>query len=117
MIRYLLLLAVCFFFPQSVDGFDGTVEGRVKLGSAYVPASPSGFKDFDSEAELRLGVLGNAWKNDVWQLDYELTAEANQVDGPSEQASLRRETDIDFYRAWLRLESGGLKILALLTEL
>ena len=110
MIRFLRLLVVYFFFPQLVFGFDGTLEGRVKLGSTYVPTSPSGFKAFDSEAELRLGFLGNALKNDMWQVDYELTAEASQVDGPSEQASLRRETDIDFYRAWLRFESGSLKL-------
>ena len=45
-----------------MDGFDGTLEGRVKLSSTYVPKSPAGFKDFDSEAGLRLGGFGNAWK-------------------------------------------------------
>ena len=53
LIRFLLLIVICFFPPQSADGFDGTLEGRVKLSSTYVPKSPAGFKDFDSEAGLR----------------------------------------------------------------
>ena len=89
--------------PFSVEGFDGVFEGRLKAGSVYIPDAPLGFKDFDSEVELHLGVLGNAWKGERRQFDYELSADAKQADGPSEQASLRKETDIDFHRAWLRL--------------
>ncbi len=80
------------------------------LGSSYVFEAPSGLKDFDSEAELRLGILGNAWQGEVWQLDYELSADAKQADGPSVESRLRRETDVDFFRAWLRLDSGNFKI-------
>ncbi|MCH8156598.1 MAG: hypothetical protein IID18_02415 [Nitrospinae bacterium] len=104
--RILLLLLLVFFVCVDAWAFDSSLEGRVKAGSVYVPDVPTGFKDFDSEAELRLGVLGNAWKGERWQLDYELSADAKQVDGPSEQASLRKETDIDFFRAWLRLDNG-----------
>ncbi|MDP6231555.1 MAG: hypothetical protein QF913_05225 [Nitrospinaceae bacterium] len=108
--RLFIVLMVWLFVPNPVAGFDGSLEGRVVLGSVYVPDSPLGFKDFDSEAELRLGVLGNVWQGDEWQLDYELTADGKQVDGPSEQASLRQETDIDFFRAWLRLDNGRLSL-------
>ncbi|KMP11963.1 hypothetical protein UZ36_02685 [Candidatus Nitromaritima sp. SCGC AAA799-C22] len=104
--RILLVLAFWLEGVSFVTAFDGAVEGRVKAGSVYVPDSPVHFKDFDSEAELRLGVLGNAWNGKQWRLDYELSADAKQADGPSEQASLRRETDVDFFRAWLRLDNG-----------
>jgi len=107
-----LNLALCIFTAQLAEGFDSQLEGRVKLGSAYVFDSPSGFKDFDSEAELRLGILGNAWQGDVWQLDYELSADAKQADGASVQSGLRRKTDVDFFRAWLRLDNGDFKIRA-----
>jgi len=99
----LFLSVLLISTPFSVEGFDGAFEGRVKAGSVYVPDAPLGFKDFDSEVELRLGVIGNALKGKRWQFDYELSADAKQVDGPSEQASLREETDTDFHRAWLRL--------------
>ncbi|HAX46090.1 MAG TPA: hypothetical protein DCX78_04580 [Nitrospina sp.] len=89
---------------------DGEFEGRFKAGTQYVIDSPDLHKDFDSEAELRFGVLGNAWEKEEWQLDYELSADAKQVDGPSEQASLRQETDVDLFRAWLRLDNGRLTI-------
>lgn len=107
----------CFLFftlfivaPQPVKGFDGALEGRILAGSSYVFESPSGFDDFDSEAEIRLGVLGNVWTGEDWQLDYELTVDARQADGPSVQSRLRQETDIDFFRAWLRLDNGEFKL-------
>ena len=109
--RFALIL---FFFSQyfllSAFAFDSRLEGRATLGSSYVFDVPSDLKDFDSEAELRLGVLGNAWQGEVWQLDYELTGDVKQVDGPSVQSRLRPETNIDFFRAWLRLDSGNFKI-------
>ncbi|MBC8287573.1 MAG: hypothetical protein H8E42_08880 [Nitrospinae bacterium] len=72
--------------------------------------SPSFHKDFDNELELRLGLLGNLIEKEQWVLDYELTADARQMDGPSVQSSLRPETDVDFFRAWLRLDNGNFKI-------
>jgi len=86
------------------------IEGRVKGGTQGYFESPPFHKDFDSEAELRLGVLGDFWKSDPWKLDFELSADAKQVDGPSEQAHFARETDVDFFRAWLRLDHGNFKI-------
>ena len=108
--RFWLILVLCVSTPQLVEGFDSRWEGRATVGSSYVFDSPSGLKDFDSEAELRLGVLGNAWQGEVWQLDYELTGDVKQVDGPSVQSHLRPETNVDFFRAWLRLDSGDFKI-------
>ena len=102
--RFWLLLVLCVSVPQLVEGFDSRVEGRAAVGSSYVFEVPSDLKDFDSEAELRLGVLGNAWQGEVWQLDYELTGDVKQVDGPSVQSRLRPETNVDFFRAWLRLD-------------
>ena len=108
--KFLLVLLVIFLLPQKfLEAFDTELEGRVKLGSSYIPDSPVGFKDFDSDAELKLGVSGNAWNDGNWHVDYQLELEALQVDGPSEQASLRRETDIDFHHSWLRLDNGKLK--------
>ncbi|MEE9259103.1 MAG: hypothetical protein V3U37_06135 [Nitrospinaceae bacterium] len=86
--------------------FDATYEGRIKAGSQWVFNSPSFHKDFDSELELRLGTLGNVGRKGDWNLDYEFSADAKFSDGPSEQATLRKETDIDFFRAWLRLDNG-----------
>ncbi|MEK9629132.1 MAG: hypothetical protein VW455_08920 [Nitrospinota bacterium] len=104
------LFASIFFLNSSLWAFDADFEGRFLAGSSYVFESPSGFKDFDSEVEIRLGVLGNAWSGEEWQLDYEISADANQGDGPSVQAGLRDETKIDFFRAWLRLDKGDFKI-------
>lgn len=108
--RIWLVLVICVITAGPVEGFDSRFEGRALLGSSYVFETPSGLKDFDSEAELRLGVLGNAWQGDVWQLDYELTGDVRQVDGPSAQSRLQPETNMDFFRAWLRLDSGDFKI-------
>ncbi|MBT6718626.1 MAG: hypothetical protein HOB18_13460, partial [Nitrospina sp.] len=105
-----LLTFISYLSASSAFAFDSSLEGRVKLGSSYIFDSPNGFEDFDSEAELRLGILGNAWENDVWRLDYELSADAKQADGPSVESRLREETDIDFFRAWLRLDNGDFKI-------
>ncbi len=110
LIRLCLLLVLCIATPQLVEGFDSRFEGRALLGSSYVFDLSSDLKDFDSEAELRLGVLGNAWQGEVWQLDYELTGDVRQVDGPSVQSHLQPETNLDFFRAWLRLDNGSFKI-------
>ncbi len=104
------MLVLCVSAPQLAEGFDSRFEGRALLGSSYVFEVPSELKDFDSEAELRMGVLGNAWQGEVWQLDYELTGDVRQVDGPSAQSRLRPETNAEFFRAWLRLDSGNFKI-------
>ncbi len=90
--------------------FDWAFEGRVKAGSSYIIDSPPNHKDFDSEAELRLGVLGNAWSNERYSLDYELSGDAKFADGPSVQSGLRRSTDIDFFRAWLRFGTDKAKV-------
>jgi hypothetical protein len=96
--------------PLECMGFDMAFEGRMKLDSQYYFSSPRFHKDFDNAFELRLGVLGNAWENDHLRLDYEMSGNAIEVDGPSEQSGLRRETDVDFFRAWLRLEAGNFQI-------
>ncbi|GJL80295.1 MAG: hypothetical protein NPINA01_32840 [Nitrospinaceae bacterium] len=98
------------FLPLSSWAFDWSVEGRVKTGSSYIFDSPPNHKDFDSEAELRLGVLGNAWQNETWALDYELSGDAKLADGPSVQSGLRKNSEADFFRAWLRLGNERLKI-------
>jgi len=108
--RILLILIIFFFISQPAKGFDGAFEGRTLVGSSYVIESPTGFSDFDSEAEIRLGVLGNVWANEDWEIDYELSADAKQAEGPSVQSHLRQETDIDFFRAWLRLDNGEFKL-------
>ena len=72
------------------------LEGRLKTGSQFVFSSPSFHKDFDSELEFRLGVLGGLIEKGEWVLDYELSADAKQADGPSVQAGLRKKTDVDF---------------------
>ncbi|MBC8284993.1 MAG: hypothetical protein H8E32_14355 [Nitrospinae bacterium] len=109
-INFLWLFTLWIISPQSVEAFDGAFEGRILAGSSYVFESPTGFDDFDSEAEIRLGVLGSAWEGESWLLDYEVTADARQSDGPSVQSRLREETDIDFFRAWLRLDNGEFKL-------
>ena len=106
----IVFLFAAYFAPQPVKGFDGELEGRCLSGSLYVIDSPSGFKDFDSEVEIRLGLLGNAWEGETWKLDYEISADANQGDGPSVQSGLRQETKIDFFRAGLRLDRGDFKL-------
>ena len=92
--------------------FDWDWEGRVRAESFYIFDSPAGQKDLDSGLELRLGVLGNAWQGDGAQLDYEISANANWADGPSVQSGFRDESDIDFFRAWLRLEKGPFNVRA-----
>jgi len=109
-IRFFLSIFLISTFSQTAWAFDWDFEGRVKAGSSYIFDSPPNHKDFDSEVELRLGVLGNAWAKDDWKLDYELSADARQADGPSVQSGLRRETDVDFFRAWLRLGNERMKV-------
>ncbi len=109
-IRFLVATLLFSLSPTNSWAFDWDFEGRVRTGSSYIFDSPPNHKDFDSEAELRLGVLGNAWTEEDWSLDYELTADATLTDGPSVQAGLRDETDVDFFRAWLRFGNDRLKI-------
>jgi hypothetical protein len=96
--------------PVNSAAFDADIEGRLKLGSQLVLESPPFHKDFDSELELRLGVLGNVFEKGDWVLDYELSGDAKQADGPSVQSGLRQKTDVDFFRAWLRLDNGEFKV-------
>ena len=105
----MLLLTFFPLFNSALWAFDADFEGRLKAGSSFGD-SPSFHKDFDSELELRLGLLGNVIEKGGWVLDYELSADAKQGDGPSVQSGLRRETDADFFRAWLRLDNGKFKI-------
>ncbi len=109
-IRFLTAVLLIIFLSTTSWAFDWDYEGRVKAGSSYIFESPPNHKDFDSEAELRLGVLGNAWTRDEWALDYELSADAKLADGPSVQAGLRDKTDMDFFRAWLRFGNDRMKI-------
>ncbi len=109
-LQIFLLLAFPLLFHSALWAFDTSFEGRFKAGSQFVFESPSFHKDFDSELELRLGLLGNLIEKAGWVLDYELSADAKQADGPSVQSRLRRETDVDFFRAWLRLDNGDFKI-------
>jgi hypothetical protein len=109
-IRFLAVALLCSFHPINSWAFDWDFEGRVKTGSSIIFDSPPNHKNFDSEAELRLGVLGNAWAKEDWALDYELSADAKLADGPSVQAGFRDETDVDFFRAWLRFGNDRLKV-------
>jgi hypothetical protein len=109
-IRFLAVAILCSFPPINSWAFDWDFEGRVKTGSSFIFDSPPNHKNFDSEAELRLGVLGNAWAKEDWALDYELSADAKLADGPSVQAGFRDETDVDFFRAWLRFGNDRLKV-------
>ena len=107
-----LLLSIFLPLNSIVWAFDAEFEGRVLTGSQLVFDSPSLHKDFDSEFELRLGFLGDLIEKEGWVLDYELSADAKLADGPSVQSGLRRETDVDFFRAWLRLDNGIFKVRA-----
>ena len=100
------MFLVVFFFNDTAT----TEIYTLSLHDALPIYSPTFYKDFDSELELRLGVLGNVIEKDGWVLDYELSADAKQADGPSVQSGLRRETEVDFFRAWLRLDNGKFKI-------
>jgi hypothetical protein len=106
----LLTFLLLFLLPINSVAFDADFEGRLKAGSQFVFDSPAFHKDFDSELELRLGVLGSFFQSEDWALDYELSVDAKEADGPSVQAGLRQKTDVDFFRAWLRLDNGTFKI-------
>ena len=107
-----LLLSIFLPLNSFVWAFDAEFEGRVLTGSQLVFDSPSLHKDFDSEFELRLGFLGDLIEKKGWVLDYEFSVDAKLADGPSVQSGLRRESDVDFFRAWLRLDNGTFKIRA-----
>jgi len=109
-LRLLPAVFLFCFLTHPAWAFDWNVEGRIRTGSSFIFDSPPNHKDFDSEAELRLGVLGNAVTLDEWALDYEMTAEAKQADGPSVQSGLRDVTDVDFFRAWLRFGNERMEI-------
>jgi len=109
-IRFFVVTLLFSFSSINSWAFDWDFEGRVRTGSSIIFDSPPNHKDFDSEAELRLGVLGNAWTEEDLSLDYELTADAKLADGPSVQSGLRDETDVDFFRAWLRFGNDRLKV-------
>ena len=100
------------FFPLNSFSwaFDTSYEGRYVAGSLFFFDSPPFHKDFDSELELRAGLLGTLMEKDEWILDYELSADIRQVDGPSVQSRLQPETDPDFFRAWIRLDNGSFKV-------
>jgi hypothetical protein len=104
------LLAFFLLFSSVSWGVDFEFEGRLKAGSQFVFDSPPLHKEFDSEVEFRLGVLGGLVEKENWVLDYELSVDAKQADGPSVQSGLRQKTDVDFFRAWLRLDNGEFKI-------
>ncbi len=89
---------------------DTSAEGRYVAGSLLFFDSPPFHKDFDSELELRVGLLGTLMEREEWVLDYELSADIRQVDGPSVQSRLQPETDLDFFRAWIRLDKGNIKV-------
>ena len=108
-LKLLFLLKAFFFFNSPLWAFDTSFEGRYRVGSQYVFESPAFHKDFDSELELRLGLLGSFLESEDWVLDYEVTADARHLDGPSVQSRLFPETDVNFFRAWLRLDNGRLK--------
>jgi len=110
LLKLFFLFTFFLLLNSALWAFDANFEGRFKTGSQFVFESPPFHKDFDSELELRLGLLGNLIEKAGWVLDYELSADAKQADGPSVQSRLRRETDVDFFRAWLRLDNGDFKI-------
>jgi hypothetical protein len=105
-----LSFLLTLILPFNSAAFDADFEGRLKAGSQFVFSSPPLHKDFDSELELRLGVLGGLYEKEDWVLDFELSGDAKQADGPSVQSELRQKTDVDFFRAWLRLDNGKFKI-------
>jgi len=96
--------------PNLVFAFDIDFEGRFKAGSDYVFDPPPGFAEFSNEVELRVGVLGNVVNGDDWSVDYELVGDLLHVGGPFVQNGSQEDFDFDFFRAWLRLEKGNIKI-------
>ena len=104
---FIFYIFLFLFFFDSVSAFDMESDGHVKTGSQYIFDSPSLHKDFDSELQLHLGIGGNILNKDKWALDYEIETEVSQVDGPSEQAELRTETNVDIHRSWLRLSKDS----------
>ncbi|UCD12414.1 MAG: hypothetical protein JSU88_04845 [Nitrospinaceae bacterium] len=105
-----ILASLLVLSAPPARAFDGDLEGRAIGESFYVFDSPPDFQNFDSELELRLGVLGNAWQGEEWRVDYELSGDLKLADGPSVQSGLKDDVDADFFRAWLRLDNGPFKI-------
>lgn len=110
MILLVLPLFLLLSCPLPARAFDYDFEGRVKADGAHVFNSPPGYDDFDRQAELRLGVLGNALQRDGWKLDYEVTGDVLHVGGPRVQAGLNDEFKAEFFRAWLRLDRDNFKV-------
>lgn len=108
-VRFIFLLLVFLCQSRAVGAFDYNFEGRVRTGGQYYFETPRKYDDFDREAELRVGVLGNAWKKDEWKLDYEVTGVTRYSAGPSTQAGLDKDYDADFFRAWFRMENDKFK--------
>ncbi|MEC7641691.1 MAG: hypothetical protein VYC17_06000 [Nitrospinota bacterium] len=101
-----LLASGLLLIPSLSSAFDWTTEGRARIASRYIVASPEGFGDFDTLGEFRLGVNGNAIQKKTWSLDYEILGDINYIGGPARQARLARELDADFFRAWFRVDKG-----------
>ncbi len=109
-LKLIFLFVFSLLFNSNLWAFDSQLEGKVKAGSQYIFETPLHHDNFDNEIELRLGVLGNFLEVDEWVFDYELSADAKFADGPSIQSGLRSSTDINFFRAWLRVDNGSWKI-------
>jgi hypothetical protein len=109
MIFFILFLFIFLNPPSLVSAFDIDYDGHIKTGSQYIFDSPSLHKDFDSESQLHFGVGGNVFNKNKWALDYEIETEASHSDGPSEQSEFSPETDVDIYRAWLRVSNNFLQ--------
>ena len=105
----LFFLLVLISQPNISDAFDYNFEGRLRSGAQYYFEAPRRYSDYDREAELRAGVLGNAWKKDDWKVDYEVTGAIRHSGGPSTQAGLDKDFDADFFRAWFRLDNDKFK--------
>lgn len=107
--HFLPILVLLFLYSESW-AIDASFEGRVIAESFYIFDSPKGFDDFDSDAELRLGITGNAWKKEGLSLDYEISGDVDYVNGPRVQVGLADDFDADFFRAWLRLDTGNFQL-------
>ncbi len=107
----LLLIALAF---QSIPSFTWAIETnwetRFLSRALFVVDPPEEFERVDREAELLLGVEGNAWRFNGWNVDYELTGRFDYVGGPREEADLSEDFDADFFRAWIRIDNETFKL-------
>lgn len=109
-LKHFFLILIFFCMCSESWAIDAALEGRVKAESFYIFDSPDGFDAVDSDAELRLGFTGNVWKQERLSLDYEISGDAKYVDGPRVQTGFADEFDADFFRAWLRLDRGNVRL-------